>query len=90
MNNTTVLLLSQNNTEVKLTDNYDSIGAIIFTIVVLLWYSLSFVLLLGMQMITPAENIEDPMRYSEKLFTQNFQEKHNNKRILGKKIKSID
>lgn len=73
MNNTTLLV----NTEI------DSIGAIIFIIVVLLWYSLSFVFLLGMQTISPTEIVEDSLRHS-RLFTHSFREKTNNKKILGK------
>jgi len=84
MNNTTLLLLQQ-NAEFALTKSYDSVGAIIFIVVVLLWYSLSIVFLLGMQMNASIDIVEDSLRCSSQLFTQNFREKTNNKKILGKK-----
>lgn len=78
MNNTSLVI----NTQLDL--NYDSFGAIIFIVFVLLWYSLSFVFLLGMQTISPTDIVEDSLRHS-KLFTQNFRERTNKKKILGKK-----
>ena len=74
-----------NNTTLPLTNNYDSVGAIVFIVVVLLWYSLSFVFLLGIQMIKSTETVEESVRYSRKLFTHSFRERSNNKKILGTK-----
>jgi hypothetical protein len=83
MNNTTLLLLQQ-NTVSELTNLYDSIGAIIFIIVVLLWYSSIIVFLLGMQTMSLTGIAEDSLKHS-RLFTHSFREKTNNKKILGKK-----
>ena len=83
--NNTILLSLQQNTEHKLTDIDDCSGAIIFTIFVILWYSLSTVLLLGMHMIGPTEIVEGSLRHSKKLFTQSFREKTKHKKILGKR-----
>jgi len=83
MNNTTLLSV-QGNIELDLTNSYDSVGAIIFIVGVILWYSLSGMFLLGMQTISPTEIVEDSIRHS-RLFTPNFREKTNNKEILGKK-----
>jgi hypothetical protein len=84
MNNTTLLSLRQNMGH-ELTDIDDTFGAIVFTVVVLLWYSSSIIFLLRMQMIAPAESIEGSVEYSRKLSIQSFQEKTNDKKILGKK-----
>lgn len=81
MNNTTVLT----STGLELTNNYDSIGAMIFIIVVIFWYALGVVLLLVMETITPTEIVEEPYRHSKRLSTNKFREKSNNKIILGKK-----
>jgi hypothetical protein len=83
MNNTTLLSLEQ-NTKIELTNDYDFVGAIIFTVVVVVWYSLSVVILLGMQTISPTEIVEDSLRHSRKLLNQMLHEKTNNKNILGK------
>jgi hypothetical protein len=77
MNNTT-LLLPQESME------HDTTGAIIYIIVVVLWYSLGIGLLLGMQMISSAKIVESSLKYSNKLMTPSFREKTNHKEILGK------
>jgi hypothetical protein len=80
MNNTTVLT----STGLELTNNYDSIGAMIFIIVVIFWYALGGILLMVMQTIKPTEIVEDSDRHSKRLFKKNFHEKSNDKIILGK------
>jgi len=87
MNNTTTVLAS---TGFELTNNYDSIGAIIFIIVVIFWYSLSVAFLMGMQMITPKEIVEESNRHSKRLYSHSFHEKTNNKGILGKTNRLIE
>jgi len=77
MNNNTRRL---NQTEIA--SNEDVIGAMIYTIVVLLWYWLSIVFLLGMEANkSSGDTIDDPER---RLFTRSFREKTNTKKILGK------
>ncbi len=87
MNNTTLISV-QENIQSELTNSYDSVGAVVFIVGVIMWYSLSVILLLGMQTMSPTEIIEDSIRHS-KLFTQNFREKTNNKKILGKNKKKL-
>jgi len=84
MNNSTLLSLQQNTT-LELSNSYDSVGAIIFIVVVLLWYSSGIVFLWVMQRSTTNEDIEDSIRDSREALTKNFREKTNNKKILGKK-----
>ncbi len=88
MNNTTLISV-QENIQPELTNSYDSVGAVVFIVGVIMWYSLSVILLLGMQTMSPSLIVEDSIRHS-KLFTQNFREKTNNKKILGKKKESIN
>jgi hypothetical protein len=83
--NNTILLSLQQNTKHKSADIDDCTGAIIFIIFVILWYSLSIVFLLGMNMIGPTEIFENSSRHSNKLFTQSFREKTKHKKILGKR-----
>ncbi len=84
MNNTTLLSLQQ-NTALELSNSYDSVGAIIYIVVVLLWYSSGVVFLWVMHRSTPNEIVEDSIRDSREALTKNFREKTNNKKILGKK-----
>ncbi|CAF4565590.1 unnamed protein product [Rotaria socialis] len=57
-------------------------GAIIFIIVVLVWYSSSIVFLLGMQMKTSKETSDELTNRSTKLFEHSFRDLTNNKEIL--------
>jgi hypothetical protein len=84
MNNTTLLSLQQ-NTALELSNYHDSVGAIIYIVVVLFWYSFSIVFLWIMQTRTSNEIVEDLCRYSRGVLTHSFCEKTNNKKILGKK-----
>jgi hypothetical protein len=84
MNNTTLLSLQQ-NTALELSSSYDSVGAIIYIVVVLLWYSSGIVFVWVMHRSTPNEIVEDSIRDSRDALTKNFREKTNNKKILGKK-----
>jgi len=65
----------------------DSDGAITFIICVLLWYSSSFVFLLGMQMRTSNEIAEDSPKRPSKLFVQALRVQSNNEEILSNKKK---
>jgi hypothetical protein len=77
MNNTTSTLYPLNN---------DSIGAIIFIVVVLLWYSSSIIFLLGMQIgITSNELSDDSVQHPTKLFVETLRDQTNSKEILSKK-----
>ncbi|CAF3581281.1 unnamed protein product [Adineta steineri] len=75
MNNTTVLLLHKNVD--------DTVGAIIYIIVVLSWYSLGTVCLLGMQLLAPIDVVESSFKYSTQLYSQNSHEK-TNKELVDK------
>lgn len=88
MNNLTVASLSS-SIPTDSTENYDTIGAIVFIIFVFCWYSLSTAFLLGIQMMTHGEIHHDSIGYSKQGFTRHLHEKHSNKRILGKR-RSID
>ncbi|CAF4446092.1 unnamed protein product, partial [Rotaria magnacalcarata] len=56
-------------------------GAIIFIVVVLVWYSSSIVFLLGMQMKTSKETPDESTTRSTKLFEHSFRDLTNNKEI---------
>jgi hypothetical protein len=79
MNNTTSILNSYT------TLNNDSIGAIIFIIFVLVWYSLSIVFLMGMRIGTSNEIFDDSIKHRSKLFAQSLRDQNNNNEILSKK-----
>ncbi|CAF0927491.1 unnamed protein product [Rotaria sordida] len=81
MNNTTLISL-QENIQMKLTDTYDTSGAIIFIVGVLVWYSLGVVCLLRMQTISSSVVIENSSKHSTKLFNRSFREKRDRKIIL--------
>jgi hypothetical protein len=80
INNTTSIL----NRSIEAIPTNDSIYAVIFIIVVLLWYSSSFIFLLGMQIGTSTEILDDSTKRPTKLFVQNLRDQSNNKEILSK------
>jgi hypothetical protein len=80
MNNTTSILNSYT------TLNNDSIGAIIFIIFVLVWYSLSIVFLMGMRIGTSNEIFDDSIKHRSKLFAQSLRDQNNNNEILSKTV----
>jgi hypothetical protein len=63
--------------------NYDSTGAILFIIVVLLWYSLGIVCMLGMQIKARDETIEDCARRRAKFLIETLRDQTHTKQILG-------
>lgn len=63
--------------------SYDSTGAISFIIVVLFWYSLGIVCMLGMQMKAREETIEDCARRRAKLLIETIRDQTHTKQILG-------
>lgn len=62
----------------------DSTGALIFIVVVLLWYSSSIVFLMIMQTGRSNGILGHRTDRSSKLFVQNFRDQNNHKEILGK------
>jgi transposase len=64
-------------------NNYDDTGAMIYIIIVLLWYSIGIIFMLGMQMRARSETIEDSARRRTKLLIRNFRDQTNTKEILG-------
>ena len=71
-----------NTTSIDLTD--DSVGAMIFIIVVILWYSSSIVFLMAMQMGGSNERLDDAGGHPSKLFVQNLREHSNNTEVLSR------
>jgi hypothetical protein len=66
--------------------DYDINGAVIYIIIVLLWYSFSIVFLLRMQMSSHSEEVEDSLRRRTRSLIRNFRDHYNKKEILGKII----
>jgi hypothetical protein len=85
VNNTTSILTQFIDLVNERTTTNESIGAIIFIIFVLLWYSSSIVFLLGMQIGRASEILEDSQKRPSKLFAQSLRNQSNNKEILSKK-----
>jgi hypothetical protein len=75
------------NSTIPFDIHYDSTGAILFIIVVLFWYSLGIVCLLGMQIKGRDETVEDYARYQAKLLIENLRDQTHTKQILGIFIK---
>ena len=65
--------------------DYDNAGAMIYIIIVLLWYSIGIILMLGMQMRARAELIEEATRRRTKHLIRNLRDQTHTKEILGKK-----
>lgn len=63
--------------------NYDSLGASLFLIVVVFWYALSIVCMLGMQIRGRADTIEDCTTRRARLFLQTLRDQTQTKEILG-------
>jgi hypothetical protein len=64
--------------------DYNPAGAALFIIVVLLWYSLGIVCMLGMQIRARADTVEDCVRRRAKVFIQTLRDQTERKQILGK------
>ena len=79
VNNTTLIGLDPRQ---SVTD--ESIGAMIFIVVVLIWYSSSIVFLMVMQIGRSNGILDHRTDRSSKLFVQNFRDQNNHKEILGK------
>jgi hypothetical protein len=62
---------------------YDSAGAALFIVVVLLWYSTGLVCMVGTQIRARSETIEDCVRRQTKLFIQTLRDQTQTKEILG-------
>jgi hypothetical protein len=65
------------------TSNYDSTGATLFIIVVLFWYSMGIICMLGMQIKARNETVEDCTRRRAKLLIDNLRDQTHTKQILG-------
>lgn len=62
---------------------YDAIGAACFIIVVIIWYSLGLVFMLGIQIRARTEAIEDFARRRAKFFIQTIRDQTQTREILG-------
>lgn len=69
------------NNEIEL-NNYDHTGAMVYIIIVLLWYSIGIIFMLGMQMRARSETIEASARHRTKLLIRNLRDHTNTKEIL--------
>lgn len=63
--------------------DYDSTGDMIFIIVVLVWYSLGMVCMLGMQINAREETVEDCARRRATLLLETLRDQTHTKLILG-------
>ncbi|UJR09329.1 hypothetical protein I4U23_013572 [Adineta vaga] len=84
--NTTSHILSVNKSilvvDGLLATNYDSTGEILFIIVVLIWYSLGIVCMLGMQIKARDETVEDCARRRAKVLLDTLRDQTHTKQIL--------
>jgi hypothetical protein len=71
------------NSTIALDELTDPTGAILFIIVVLFWYSMCMVCMLGMQIKARDETIEDCARRRAKLLIENLRDQTHTKQILG-------
>ena len=62
---------------------YDAVGAAVFIVVVLLWFSLGFVCMLGVQIRARADTIEDFAQRRARLFITTLRDQTQKKQILG-------
>ncbi|CAM4751393.1 unnamed protein product [Rotaria magnacalcarata] len=62
--------------------NYEDDGAIMYIVTVLIWYSIGIVLMLGMQMLTRSEEIEDSSKRRTRFLIRNLNDHNNTKAIL--------
>lgn len=81
--------MNQTSTETTSTlsptpNSYDDTGAMIYIIIVLLWYSIGIIYMLAMQMRARSELIEESARRRTKLLIRNLRDHNNTKEILGK------
>lgn len=66
-----------------LPSDYNSFGASMFIVIVLLWYSISLVCMLGIQIRGRAETIEDFARRRAQFLIQNIEDQTEKREILG-------
>ena len=71
-----------NTTSTDLMD--DSVGAIIYIIVVLVWYSSSIVFLMAMQIGRSNERLDDAFSGPSRLFVQNLHDHSKNTEVLSR------
>ena len=71
--------------EIDLT-HYDSMGAVFFIVIVLLWFSISIVCMLGIRIPARSETIDDCARRRAKFFLQTLHDQTETKQILGRII----
>lgn len=65
---------------------YDSTGAIIYIIFVLVWYSMGIVCMLAMQIEARDETIEDCARRRARLLLETLGKQTHTKQILGRRF----
>jgi len=71
------------NSTIAFDELTDTTGAILFIIIVLFWYSMCIVCMLGMQIKARDETIEDCARRRAKLLLENLRDQTHTKQILG-------
>lgn len=63
---------------------YDSQGALFFILIVLLWYAIGVISMLGIQIRARSDTIDDSARRRAKFFLQTLHDQTETKQILGK------
>lgn len=66
--------------------SYDSMGALFFIVIVLLWYSIGVVCMLGIHIRARSDTIDECARRRAKFFLQTLHDQTETKQILGKKF----
>lgn len=68
---------------------YDPLGAALFIVIVLLWYSMCLACMLGTQIRARSETIDDCVRRRAKLFIETLQDQTERKQILGECLSHV-
>ncbi|CAF0930403.1 unnamed protein product [Adineta ricciae] len=66
------------------TDTYDTNGAILYIITILVWYSVGIILMLVMQMTSHSHEIEDSAKRRARFLIRHVNDHYDTKEILGK------
>ena len=66
------------------TNTYDTNGAILYIITILVWYSVGIILMLVMQITRHSHEIEDSTKRRTRFLIRNVNDHYNTKEILGK------
>lgn len=82
--------MNQNSTIDETAADYDNRGAMIYIVIVLLWYSVGIIFMLAMQMKARSEIIEEAARRRTKMLIQDLRKHRNTKEVLGKCTSNVE